>query len=139
MDISKLREERLRLAYDPKTSEKKRSDLLYWYVTANEEEFSNIRIPYVKESDIVVGAKFWFDNSSILDPCDIRLMTITYVRSGVAFYTDNKCDEEKNFFTSGTLFSERIIEYFEYETDYDPKLFKFVSIYGHTIIKYKNK
>lgn len=138
-EFNQLKEKRFHQAFNIELSEKERNDILLWYVTTNCDGFSYCKVPNPKESDIVVGAKFWYDNSDFLNPSDIRLMTITYIRSGVAFYIDDKDETERNFFTSGTLFSERMLDYFEYVTDKNPELFKLTSQYDKTIIKYKNK
>jgi hypothetical protein len=111
-------------------------DELTYATTCNKNGWATIRTPFSKEEDIVVGAKFYYENDMMGMSCDVRLMTITYLRSGIAFYTDDKDDTERSF-PIGCFFASRL-EPEEYiaPKGYPSKWYKFESFYGETKIIY---
>ena len=65
-------------------------DELTYATTCNKNGWATIRTPFSKEEDIVVGAKFYYENDMMGMSCDVRLMTVTYIRSGIVFYTEKE-------------------------------------------------
>ncbi len=113
-------------------------DELTYATTCNKNGWSSIKIPFSKEEDIKVGAKFYYENDMMAMKCDVRLMTVTYIRSGIVFYTDDKDDSERSF-PIGCFFASRL-EPEEYTTPkgYPSKWYKFESFYGKTKIVYND-
>lgn len=111
-------------------------DELTYATMCNKNGWVTIKTPFSKEEDIVVGAKFYYENDMMGMSCDVRLMTITYVRSGIAFYTDDKDDTERSF-PIGCFFASRLEpEEYTPPKSYPSKWYKFESFYGMTKIVY---
>lgn len=117
-------------------SQSKIIDELTYATACNKNGWASIKIPFSKEEDITVGAKFYYENDMMGMKCDIRLMTITYIRSGIVFYTDDKDDSERSF-PIGCFFASRLEpEEYTPPAGYPSKWYKFESFYGKTKILY---
>ena len=117
-------------------SQSKIIDELTYATSCNKNGWASIKIPFSKEEDITVGSKFYYENDMMGMKCDIRLMTITYIRSGIVFYTDDKDDSERSF-PIGCFFASRLEpEEYTPPAGYPSKWYKFESFYGKTKILY---
>ena len=95
---------------------------------------ATITLPKTKPSDIVVGKKFWdFDH----EQNKWVLITITYVRSGVVFYTKGRSKKEDDFPLESLMTYRLEPEYFV--SDYNPQYYNVVSRSGKTKITYSEK
>lgn len=111
-------------------------DELTYATMCNKDGWSVLKVPFSKEKDIRVGAKFYYENDMMGMSCDIRLMTVTYIRSGIVFYTDDKDNSERSF-PIGCFFASRLEpEVYSVGKGYPSKWYKFESFYGMTKIEY---
>lgn len=83
-----------------------------------------IIIPYVKESDIKIGAIFWSRScGTYMSDITHELITITHIRGDVVFYTTNSNSTKKEqYFEIGSLMSNKL-GYEHYISDLDPKFY----------------
>lgn len=89
-----------------------------------------VYLPKTKPEDIQVGRKFWTFDS---DQMKWRKVTITYVRSGVAFFTYRKGGKEEIFYVDPWC---KLFEPETHESDADPEYIEVVSKSGKTRITY---
>ena len=90
-----------------------------------------IKLPDTTDADIIVGKKFYYLDTNFR----IDKITITYIRSGIAFYKSKLyCKGEHNF-PLGCLFMTHLKPEV-YETDLDPKYYEIVCHLGKTKVKY---
>lgn len=94
-----------------------------------------IRQPFAKPEEITVGRQFVFENNYGGMSLDIRIMTITYVRSGIAFYVDDKEPDVEQTFPLDCWFTSKL-EALEWEHDLNPDYFETVSNYKHKSSKH---
>ena len=91
-----------------------------------------VSLPNTKPEDIQIGRKFWmFDG----DQMKWRKVTITYVRSGVAFFAYRKGGKEDIFYVDPWC---KLFEPETHESDADPRYTEIVSKSGKTRITYQN-
>lgn len=104
-------------------------------LSGNPDEKSVIVQPFAKPEEIVKGAKFVFEDNYGGLSLDIRIMTITYVRSGIAFYTDNKEPDVEKSFPLGCWFASKL-EALEWTHNLNPEFFVTVSNYKHKLSRH---
>lgn len=92
----------------------------------------NIKLPLVKNEDIVVGSSFFHYDAEA--GC-VDKLTITYTRSGIVFYTSGLHQEEDSF-PMGCIM-QRYLEPEVIETELNPKHYKLIPKLGKTKIVYK--
>jgi hypothetical protein len=90
-----------------------------------------IKLPDTKDSDIIVGKKFYYLDTNFR----IDKITITYVRSGIVFYKSKLHRKGEHNFPLDCLFARHLKPEI-YETDLDPKYYEIVCPLGKTKVKY---
>lgn len=104
----------------------------------------HVRMNPTKWEDIAVGKRFWcytktfLSNNELngsLDPEMWRLMTITYIRSGVVFYRIEEQEQEEHFEQGSAMVS--LIEPQTYVHNNDPQYYKMISRSGKVDFQYQ--
>lgn len=104
----------------------------------------HVRIAKTRWEDIAVGKRFWSYTQMFmsqnelegrLDPEKWRLITITYIRSGVAFYRIEEQEQEEYFERGSAMVG--LIEPETYIHDKDPQYYKMISRSGRVDFQYR--
>ena len=107
-----------------------------YIISGSIDKKGKILIPFATKKDIVEGAEFFIDNKFF--EREILKIKITYVRSGIAFYIDEKEPDVEKSFPINSVFATRL-EPVHYVSDLNPKYYQIESYYGKSTYEFKEK